>query len=352
MKQLSTLPILAFVTLGALWGFAFLAVNIGVTEGFNPVTFVFLRLTGSALIMVIILGFVIFMSPSYIKKPQLSKDLLSKMFLMAFFNNTVPFVSVAIASTRVNVGVVSILNSGIPIFSAIFAPLLIENEQLTRRRIMGIFTGFLGVIAVYLHALITDERDEVWLPGYFLVPLACASYGFASVFGKKYLQKVPGALAVTLQLSSSCIQVFVFASIYEAGIVGFFGYPALVLEQIRNASQPAIISVFYVAIFASCCAYGLYFYLLKTIGAVRQTLVGYMLPFFGLLAGITVRNEWEDVSFLFKFLQVFGAFLIISGVFVVQLERRNPETNTTINPLARVHNKELLLVHDLEVNKK
>ncbi|KAL0242408.1 hypothetical protein GEMRC1_004971 [Eukaryota sp. GEM-RC1] len=327
------LPAIAFVTLSAFWGLAFLAIRIAVTEGLEPVSFVFLRVGLAGSIMLIVLAVILISNRKYISSAKLPSHFLGKMFLMALFNNSIPFISVAIASVKVNVGVVSILDSGIPIFGSLFAPILLTNEKLSIHRVLGIGLGFSGVVAVCFHKVVADDLEVVWLPGYFLVVLACASYGWASVFGKRFLQGVPNALAVTCQLSFAALQCLVFAALYESklSILELYKYPMMMVEQVMNSSTNAIISIFYVAIFASCFAYGLYFYLLKTIGAVRQTLVGYLLPFWGLMAGILVQNEWDGVSFIYKFLEILGTALIIMGVVVVQQEKKRSESQLLIN---------------------
>ncbi|KAL0223165.1 hypothetical protein P9112_002555 [Eukaryota sp. TZLM1-RC] len=322
--ELLSLPGLAFVMLSMFWGLAFLAIRIAVTEGFLPIAFVSLRLAIAGGIMLLVFG-VLVLSKTFRFKTTLPKYFKLKMCLMAFFNNTIPFVSVAVASTKVDSGVTSILDSGIPIFASLFAPLLLQNERITKARVFGITTGFLGVISVCLHKVVADHVETVYIPGYLLVTLACASYGFASVFGVRFLKGVPGLVAVTTQLCFSAVQCLLITGLFELKLspIELYKLPIELLQMIQNSSTSAFFSLIYVAVFASCFAYGCYFYLLETIGAVKQSLVGYLLPFWGLTAGIIVQHEWEDKPLAYKLLEIVGTVLIIGGILIVNSDKKN-----------------------------
>ncbi|KAL0220265.1 hypothetical protein RCL1_000119 [Eukaryota sp. TZLM3-RCL] len=330
MSGMFSLPAVAFVMLSMFWGLAFLAIRLAMIGGFLPISFVALRLALAAALMAIGFLFFRFTNPAYFKKMKLPKHFWLKMCAQAFFNNSIPFCAVAIASKRINVGVTSILDSGIPIFAALFAPLLLKNEGLSVYRLSGITTGFLGVVAVCLHK-VTDagDLDEVWIPGYLLVTLACASYGFASVFGVKYLNNVPRFYAAFTQLSWGAIQCLVAAAIIEFNlpITQVYKFPLFLKNMIVGSNTEAIVSLFYVAIFASVCAYVLYFYLLNTIGAVKQALVGYLLPFWGLIAGILYQKEWEGKPFSYIALEILGVVLIIAGIGICNLEKKESKND-------------------------
>lgn len=68
---------------------------------------------------------------------------------------------------------------------------------------------------------------------------------------------------------------------------------------------------------STCVAFMLYFYLLSTIGSVRQTMVGFLLPVVGVLLGVLVAGDWDNTGWLYKFLTCLGAVMIACGIYFV-----------------------------------
>lgn len=79
----------------------------------------------------------------------------------------------------------------------------------------------------------------------------------------------------------------------------------------------AWISVVYLGVFSTVVAYILYFYLIRTIGSVRQTMVGYLLPVFGVFEGALFLREWDGVAWWFIFCEVIGTVMICAGIALV-----------------------------------
>jgi len=55
---------------------------------------------------------------------------------------------------------------------------------------------------------------------------------------------------------------------------------------------------------------------------VKQTMIGFLLPVFGVFEGAIINGEWRNVSTLYKVLEVLGAVLVIGGVGLVTLNFR------------------------------
>ena len=89
-----------------------------------------------------------------------------------------------------------------------------------------------------------------------------------------------------------------------------------------HASLQAWIGILYLGIISTVVAYVLYFYLLSTVGSVKQTMVGFLLPVFGVFEGAVFEHEWVGVSALYKALEVLGAVLIVAGVYFVNFSGR------------------------------
>ncbi len=313
------LSFLAFITLGALWGSAFLFIKVAVhpKTGFAPLTMVALRMVMATVLMWGYLGINMARSPELrtrINQNRSTKTIL-KFFIMGFFNNAVPFALVGIAETSINSGVTSILDSTIPLFSIIFAHFFLKGERITALKVFGLIVGFGGVVMVCLNQVYASIEPPTIhdIIGYIIVSLASASYAVASVFARKYLQGVPGDFVSTGQITSAAIMMVIVSLFWDLGLSGsnykFF----------YHASWQAWGSIVYLAACSTLMAYLCYFYLIKTVGAVKQTMVGYLLPVFGVFEGAMFLHEWDGLAWYFIFLEIVGAILICAGIAVVSL---------------------------------
>jgi drug/metabolite transporter (DMT)-like permease len=306
----------AFMLLGAIWGSAFLFIRYGVDEkhGFPPMTLVMLRLVVASVFMLLLLGFNCIISKELraaIRKYS-GFEVLVKFAILGFFNNFIPFVAVGIAEQIINTGVVSIIDSSIPLFGLVFAHFALKGEKMSFLKVVGLLIGFAGVILCCFQKVTSGEPfdlSEFW--GYVLVTIASASYAVASVFSKKYLSGIPGLYIATGQIISAAIMCTIGSLIWDLGLdprhYRFFA----------TANYLAWISVLYLSLFSTVVAYILYFYLIRTIGSVKQTMVGYLLPVFGVLFGAVFLKEWEGVEWFFIFSEVVGAVMITAGIALV-----------------------------------
>ena len=105
----------------------------------------------------------------------------------------------------------SIGNATVPLFTLLFALLLLPSERPTLRRGLGLAVGFVGVLLV-LGAWrgLTTSPDT---PGMLLILIAAASYGASGVYMRRYLSTTSySSLALSagqigvgaLQLASCC----------------------------------------------------------------------------------------------------------------------------------------------------
>lgn len=141
--------------------------------------------------------------------------------------------------------------------------------------------------------------------------IKAASYGIASVFAKKYLNDVPGQFVACGQIISAALFALLGVLIYDLGI------DSRHLSYFKHANYLAWISVVYLGVFSTGVAYVCYFYLIKTVGSVKQSMVGYLLPIFGVVEGAVLLGEWNNIPFYIPIIEVIGMILIFAGIAVV-----------------------------------
>jgi len=74
-----------------------------------------------------------------------------------------------------------------------------------------------------------------------------------------------------------------------------------------------IVSVVYLAVFASAVAYVIYFTLLKEFGPLEINLVSYVVPVFATGAGIVLLGESFTIAMVGGFALIAGGFFVVKG---------------------------------------
>jgi len=330
---------IAFVCLGCIWGSSFLFIKYAADQdhGFPPFTLVALRLLLASIVLVAYVLSKLFLDKSFRADMKhlctKRKEFFSRIAVMGLLNNTIPFTLVAWAESNsyVNVGVASVLDSCIPLFAQLFGHFLLAGEALTWKRSLGLLVGFGGVLVICLEKILDvggnadEENRGVTVAYYLMVIAATSSYAMASVYGKTRLcTTYPRSAVVTGQvLSAACYNTILSLLIdFNYPLDSFAKQPRY--SFFKEADIMAWLSILYLGLVSTCIAYVLFFYLLETIGSVRQTMVGFLLPVTGLFLGILVKNEWAGVSVLYKVLEILGSVLVCTGIYFVNFLGANP----------------------------
>jgi drug/metabolite transporter (DMT)-like permease len=214
---------------------------------------------------------------------------------MGLINITLPFFLITWAEQHTSSSVAAVLTSLVPLFSSIFAPIFIHDEPLRLNAIVGLVVGFLGVIVLTSRELggaSFDLLSDLALVG------AAISYGAGAVYARRNVRGLPPMVPATFQVT--------FAFLVSALV-------ALVLEHPCDArpSALAIGSIVWLGLLGSGFAYMAFFRLLAHWGAVRTTLVAYVIPVVGIALGAIVLQEPVDARL------VIGTALVIAGVALV-----------------------------------
>ena len=280
--------------LGSVWGASFLFIKV-VVEETSPLALVEGRITFGALAIVAVMALR--------RRPvSLSPRLGAKVAGLAVLTNIVPFFLISWGEIHIESGTASVLNSTMPLFTALFAGLLLVDERLTWVRLSGLLVGFLGVI-ILAGGDITNVTDSSVL-GQMAVVGAAACYGAGAVYVRILLRSED-------PLNLTGLQLVVGALILGPVLFAVDGVPNY------NLSLEAWLSLITLGVLGTGLAYVAYLWLLGTVGAVRTSLVTYVIPIVGLILGWAVLGESFGIN------TIAGSGLIILGVTAV-IQRREP----------------------------
>lgn len=286
-----TMPVSAWfmlLFLAFLWGGSFVFGKIAVAE-ITPLTLVLLRVSLAALTLHLVCAITGTKLPGTLEAWR-------NYAVMGLLNNVIAFSLIFWGQQEIGASLSSILNGATPFFTVLIAGLVLVDERFTSAKIAGLIIGFAGVVLVIgpRHILGLGENllSELAVVG------AAVSYGFASVWGRRFSGEPPLATA-TGQLTMSTAMMIPIAFLIERPLST--GLP----------SAPVIGAVVALAVICTAFAYLLFFRILKVAGATNVSLVTMLVPVFATLIAVPVLGEQLDA------LKLIGLAVIGIGLAVL-----------------------------------
>jgi drug/metabolite transporter (DMT)-like permease len=273
--------------LGLTWGSSFLFIKVGV-EDLSPLMLVEGRmLLGAATVVIATYA----MGLSLPRTRRLWLDVA----IMAVLSNVVPFALIAWAEEHIASGTASVLNASMPLFTAMLVPFFIAEEGMTPFKAAGVLTGFAGV-AVFSGADLTDIGSNAL--GDLAAVAAAACYAVGAVFARlRFRGEHPLSLSAG-QLVSGVVLLAPVAAVLGA-------------REGVSLHVDSGLSLLALGVFNTGFAYVMFLWLLAQTGAVRASLVTYVIPVTGLLLGWAVLDETIGPA------AVAGLVLIVAGIALV-----------------------------------
>lgn len=283
-----------FGLLGVIWGSSFLWIKIAVQE-IGPITLVAFRL---------LFGLVGLLVVVMVRRPEFPTDRRTwgALALLGLSNTALPFLLISWGEQFIDSAVASILNGTVPLFTLVIAHLLLHDDRITPGRVMGLVTGFAGVIVLVSRDLGPQGFHSNVL-GQAAVLVASVSYAGSSVFARHHLRQVNPIVQAFVPLIAADVAVWLLLPWMELP----FRFPSLPLTWLALA---------WLGLLGSCLAYLLYFHLLHALGPTRATMVTYVFPLVGLILGVVFLAEPADWH-----LGV-GATLVAASIVVVNWRPR------------------------------
>ena len=277
------------LALGCTWGASFLFIKV-IVEDVSPVELVAGRLFFGA---VAVLGFIVITRHEF----RWSPGIPPKMALQAVASNIVPFWLISWGEQHINSGTASVLNSTVPIFTAVFAAAFLMEERFTSGRLIGLLLGFAGIIVLTGDdALHVTDADVL---GQLAVVAAAACYGASAVYSRTLLRDNDPVTLSALQLAMGTL-------ICVPLVIGLEGAPAY-----GSMGLDAWGSLLGLGLAGTGIAYIAYLWLIEHTCSVRASLVTYIVPVIALFLGWAVLDESLGLNV------IAGAALIVFGVATV-----------------------------------
>lgn len=280
------------LALASMWGFSFLFIKVAVGE-LSPIEVVAGRTLVGAAVLVVILRF---------RRRRLPRGwrIWGHLMVLASFGNAIPWAIFAWAEESISSGLASVINSLMPATTLAVAA-AIGMERLTARKVGGLALAFAGTAIVV--------SGELGTPGRLFAVLGAVTatlfYAGATVYTKRFVsgRETPMALATGQVLGAAVL------SVGAALVMG-------PVPDLGALSWQVTWSVVLLGAFGTGLAFLVFYTLIERVGATNASMVTYLIPVVGLLAGWLVLDESFGPHVLI------GAAVIVVGIWLAQRERR------------------------------
>lgn len=294
--------VIQFLLLSTVWGASFLFIKTSV-GGISPAQLMSVRLLLGATFLILVM---------LMTKRRWPRELRTWGFflLIGIFLCVLPFMLYAYAGKFLPSGLMSIYNASTPIAALLVSLVLLPEERLTGRKIMGLFVALFGVVVISAPWTLSFESGSDMLLAQ-LAPLASNTcYAIGLVLGRKVLRT--GKYDATTVAASQIV---------SAAALGLLVAPFLGgLDPVQLTPQ-IVLSMLILGIFGTGLVYIWNNNVIKSWGATMASTSTYVIPIVGVILGIIVLQEvltWNEPV---------GGVLVLLGILVSQgrlLSRRTP----------------------------
>lgn len=278
------------LVLGIMWGTSYAFIKLGV-ETLPTFTLIAARLAiGLGLLMTVVL---------VAREPlPRSPRIYGHLAVMAAINIVIPFTLITWAELSVDSAIAAILNGAVPLIVIVLAALTFHDEPITVNRLVGVVTGYIGVVILIGPGIFTALSGESEFTGEIALVGSTVAYAIGAVYSRRNIRGLRPMIPAVFQVGFAFMMVSVLALVFEN--------PFAVAWNLD-----AVVAVLWLGLLGSGLAYLLMFRLLSRIGATATSQLAYLLPVVGIITGAVMFGEQVDAGVLV------GTGLILAGVTLV-----------------------------------
>ncbi|MDN5796236.1 MAG: DMT family transporter [Intrasporangium sp.] len=302
-----------YLALALIWGSSFLLMKLGL-HALAPVQIAALRIFAGAMVLLVLLR------ATGTRLPRRGR-VWGHLLVSSVFLNAVPFTGFALGETRVSSALAGIGNATTPLAAVLFGLVLLPSDRLTRRKLVAVIIGFLGVVTIMQPWQAAGRPDLV---GFGIVVAAGMSYGLGWTYLRRMLADVDlGGLSqpTALLLCGSALMVpitLVWWALAQPGPA-----PWSLAGQGGSAAYGPILAVLVLGVVGTGLAYMLQFDVVRGAGVTIGSTVTYLIPIVSIALGVVVLGEhlaWPQLA---------GFAIVLAAAVVMGLPERTRRVQPT-----------------------
>jgi len=264
------LPLIAFCTLGLIWGSNFIYMKMAVNL-ITPLQIVFFRVLFGFVPVVIYAQYCKSLHWEHLKH-------VGHFFVMGMLATAVYYYCFVKGTSLLLSGIAGAVSGAIPLFSFLLAVLFIDEEKASNLKIIGILVGFTGV-TIIARPSGTDLYGTSF-EGVLYMILGSLSVGASFVYAKKFIipLKISAVALTTYQLGIGLLVLAIFTDYHGA-------------DRLLTNIHATVGLIVGLGILGTGLAYIIYYYIVEKLGAVTASSVTYIPPVVALLVGTVLVGE-------------------------------------------------------------
>jgi drug/metabolite transporter (DMT)-like permease len=283
------------------WAFAFPFIKIGLEE-LSPVNLTILRLFTTCGV------FLVFLLIFHKKFTPIQKRDIAPIFLLGFFGLVVYHLGLNYGEMHISPSVASLIIATIPVFTVIFATILLK-EKTTKKIVIGITLSLFGVIIISLTGTAGNPFEVSYLSAALAVLLSAIVGAGYTIAGKKLLERY-SAFSLT-------VYAFLLGSL---GLLPFLS--SSLITEATTLSMTGWGAVLFLAFLPTVVGYILWYVALEIKTASEISVFLYFIPVLSTIISYFLFQE--PITWLF----ILGGVLVIGGLIIVNMKKSASEKTT------------------------
>jgi drug/metabolite transporter (DMT)-like permease len=222
---------------------------------------------------------------------------------MSIVGIVAPFLLISYGQIGIDSSLAGILMSTMPISTLILSHFFLDDENMTKKKLIGFLVAFTGIIILIMPDKNIIENNFIdGIYSELMVISGAILYSFAAVYGKRF--------KITNPLNASTGVI-----LYSAVIMSIYIMLNFDLAPHSYGDYKHITAVVILGVFCTAIATIIYFQILQSSGATFISIMNYLIPVWAILFGVIFFNE--DVSWNY----IVGLIIVILGIQFSQTKR-------------------------------
>ncbi len=266
MREANSFDFSLLILLAVIWGSSFFNIKIA-TYSYEPITLALVRVIFASVPLLILCKI------NKIKIEAFSRN-WNWYALIGLCNIAIPFVLIAIGTSKINSYLAAILMSTTPLSGSLLAHFFTKDEKLSFLKSLGVIIGFSGIILLFFDRVIINSENYI--------------YALITILGSTFYC-IGGLLTLKLKKEKN-ENVTTSTTLWSV----VFLLPFSIILETPWESSPTLIStlsLLYLGVVATGFAWLIRFRILTVNGLVFQTQVAYLIPIFGIIFGYFLMDE-------------------------------------------------------------
>ncbi|HKW76962.1 MAG TPA: EamA family transporter [Terriglobales bacterium] len=274
--------LLGYISLCLIWGSTWLAIRV-VVRDVPPLEAAALRfIAGSVLLLA--------MAAVQKRKWPADKAQWKAIATLSLTIMAIPYGLLFWAEQVVTSSMTAVLFSALPLVVALLTPLMMKSK-VPRQAVFAMVVAFGGLLVLFYTGLSTSRRSLI---AGLAILAAMLFSSWSVVYAKQRLRDVDAVVGTGLQLGFGSVALL-------------WGTWALEAHQHANWTREAVLALGFLALFGSCIAFVIYYWLLKRMQPYQVSTINLVVPLVALMEGALLLHESVPLLMLSAVALVLGS---------------------------------------------